>query len=143
MAQAEITETLAVDKDKLLATIVKYEDYPRFVEGCTSVKVERPSPNEARVTYLVNMMKEITYTLDQKADPAKGVIEWSLVSSDFMKVNNGRWELRSVGPGKTEAKYRIEIEFKFPVPSMILNRLIKGSLPSMVRSFEKQAKANG
>ena len=42
-------------------------------------------------------------------------------------------------PG-TDLRYVIEIEFKIPVPGLILNRLIKSSLPSMVRSFESQAR---
>ena len=140
MAQAEIVETLAVDQSKLFAAITSYEDYPDFVEGCTSVEVERPEENLARVNYHVNLLKEITYTLDLKADPKAGIIEWNLVQSDFMKKNTGRWELKSAGAGKTQVKYSIDIELKFPVPGLIINRLIKGSLPAMVRSFEKQAK---
>jgi ribosome-associated toxin RatA of RatAB toxin-antitoxin module len=140
VAKAEIQETLGVDRDKLFQTIVRYEDYPKFVDGCTSVEVDRKSESAARVRYKVSMMKDVNYTLDLRADQKAGVVEWSLVESDVMKVNNGRWDLKALGPGKTEARYAVEIEFKIPVPSLILNRLIKGSLPAMVRSFETQAK---
>jgi ribosome-associated toxin RatA of RatAB toxin-antitoxin module len=57
MAQAEFHEVLSVDKDKLFSVITKYEDYPKFVDGCTAVKVDRKSPNQALVTYNVSMMK--------------------------------------------------------------------------------------
>jgi ribosome-associated toxin RatA of RatAB toxin-antitoxin module len=139
MAQAEIQETLAVDKYKLFGTIVRYEEYPKFVDGCTAVEVERKSKSQARVTYHVNLLKEISYTLDLTENAEQGTVEWTLVSSDFMKKNSGRWELKALGAGKTEAKYTVEIEFKIPVPGLILNRLVKGSLPSMIRGFEKQA----
>jgi ribosome-associated toxin RatA of RatAB toxin-antitoxin module len=142
MAQAEIKETLAVDISKLFGTIVKYEDYPEFVAGCSSVKIESNTGGKARVTYLVNLMKEISYTLDLTADEKKGVVEWSLVKSDFMSKNSGRWELKAAGPGKTEAKYSVEIDLKFPVPGMIMNRLVKGSLPAMLKNFEKRAQGN-
>jgi len=48
-------------------------------------------------------------------------------------------ELKSLGPGKTEAYYSLEIEFKIMVPNMILNKIVKSSLPGMVKNFEKQA----
>ena len=42
MAQAEINETLNVDRDQLYEVITRYEDYPRFVTGCREVRVESP-----------------------------------------------------------------------------------------------------
>lgn len=139
MANAEIKETLKVDYDKLFDTITRYEDYPKFVDGCMKVSVERKGPGKARATYHVSMMKDVVYTLDHIEDREKGRIEWNLVDSDMFKSNSGFWQLKKAGDGKTEAQYGIELEFKIPVPSLILNRLVKGSLPSMIKNFEKQA----
>lgn len=141
MAKAEIQETLAVSRDRLYSVITQYEDYPKFVEGCKEVNVKRNGSGETRVTYHVSMIKDISYTLDHREDGKKNRLEWNLVESDFMKSNTGFWELKDLGNGKTEIRYGVEIEFKFPVPSLILNRLIKGSLPAMVKSFEKRALA--
>lgn len=143
MATAEIHEVLPVSKDKLWDTIVRYEDYPKFVDGCTAVKVERKSAGHARVTFNISMMKDVTYTLDHKEDKEKGTVEWTLVESDSFKKNSGRWELRDAGAGKTDTQYKLEVEFKIPVPGFILNGLVKKSLPVMIRSFEKQAKRSG
>jgi ribosome-associated toxin RatA of RatAB toxin-antitoxin module len=140
MAQAEIKEVLKVDKDKLFDVITRYEDYPKFVDGCNSVQVERKGPGHARVTYQISMMKDFSYILDLREDREKGRVEWTLVESDMFKVNNGLWELKEAGSGKTEAFYKLEVEFKIPVPGLILNRLVKGNLPSMLKSFETQAK---
>jgi ribosome-associated toxin RatA of RatAB toxin-antitoxin module len=140
MAQAEIHEVVAVSKDKLWDTIIRYEDYPQFVDGCTGVKVERNSAGQARATYQVSMMKNLYYTLDHKEDKDRGVVEWTLMDSDLLKKNTGRWELKDAGPGKTDVKYSLEIEFKVPVPGFVLNGLVKKSLPGMLKSFEKQAK---
>ena len=141
MAQAEITETLGVDRDKFFQAVVKYEDYPQFVDGCSRVSVDRSDPSRPKVTYFVSMMKDISYTLEHTEDAATGRVTWSLVSSDFFKKNIGHWEIDSAGPGKVKVKYVIDIEFKFPVPGLILNKLVKGSLPSMLRNFEKKAKS--
>ena len=35
MAQAEIHEVLTVDRDKFFDAVTKYEEYPKFVDGCT------------------------------------------------------------------------------------------------------------
>lgn len=145
MASAEIKEVLPVDFDVLFDVIVKYEAYPQFIDGCTQVQVERTpgtpgQPGRAKASYKVNMIKEVNYTLDHVEDREKGTIEWSLVDSDFFKSNRGSWKLKRLGPGKTEAHYALEADFKIPVPGMILNRLIKGSLPQMLKNFEKQCK---
>ncbi|OFZ21741.1 MAG: hypothetical protein A2X94_15755 [Bdellovibrionales bacterium GWB1_55_8] len=141
MAQAEFHETLDIDLDKLYAAITRYEDYPQFVDGVKSTRVERKGAGHARVIYRVAMMKEVNYVLDHREDPVKGIIEWTMVESDSFKKNNGRWELKTVAPGKTDVRYWLELEFNFPVPGLILNKLVKGSLPSMVKSFVKRAKA--
>jgi ribosome-associated toxin RatA of RatAB toxin-antitoxin module len=139
VAAAEIKEVLAVDYDKLFETIVKYENYPQFVAGCSDCHVDSRAPGKTQATFLVNLMKEVSYTLDLSEDKEKGIVFWSLVKSDFMSKNNGRWELKKLGPGKTEAKYSLELDLKFPVPGLIMNRLVKGSLPAMLKNFEKQA----
>ncbi len=139
MAKADIRETLGVPYDKLYQAITRYEDYPQFVNGCTQVSVERKGPGKARVTYHVSMIKDVIYTLDHEEDPENGVITWKLVDSNAMKINNGRWELKRAGD-ETDAYYSLEIEFNFPVPGLILNRLVKSSLPTMLRNFEDRAR---
>ncbi|MEO5969993.1 MAG: SRPBCC family protein [Bdellovibrionia bacterium] len=140
MAQAEYHEVLSVGKDKLLSAITQYEDYPQFIDGCKSVKVERQPSGVVRVSYHVNLMsQDVMYTLDHRENKAVGTVEWSLVDSNFFKKNNGKWEVKPAGSGKTDVLYSLEVEFKVPVPGFILNRLVKGSLPGMVKSFEKQA----
>ena len=130
MAQAEFHEVMDVDQKALFQVISDYAKYPDFVDGCKESKVERTSPTTAQVSYLISMMKEVRYTIDLKEDPAKGIIEWTMIQSDSFKKNNGRWELKAAGAGKTDVRYSLEIEFNFPVPGLILNKLVKGSLPS-------------
>jgi ribosome-associated toxin RatA of RatAB toxin-antitoxin module len=140
MAQAEYREVLPVAKDKLIATIANYENYPQFIDGCKSVEVERKSDGVVRVLYHVNIMsQDVTYTLDHKENRDNGTIEWNLVESNFFKKNNGKWEVKNAGSGKADVLYSLDVEFKVPVPGFILNRLVKGSLPGMVKSFGKQA----
>ncbi len=140
MAQTEYREVLAVDPEKLFAVIIQYDDYPQFVEGCTYAHSEPQANGVVRVKYRVQLMsQDVTYTLDHQANPEAGQIGWTLVESNFFKKNTGCWALKSLGQGKSEVIYSLDIEFKVPVPGFILKRLIQGSLPGMVKSFEKQA----
>ena len=141
MAQAEHKQIVAVDSDRFYKAIVQYEEYPKFVEGCNGVEVERKGPGEARTHYKMNIMRDVSYTLDHKEFPDQKKMEWSLVRSDALKKNIGRWELTPLADGKTEVKYAVEIEFNIPVPGFILNQLVKSSIPSMIKSFEKRAKS--
>lgn len=141
MAKAELTKVLPLEQNDIFDTIVAYEEYPKFVTGCKKVEVQRKAPGQSRVTYHVSMMKDLTYTLDHQEDREKGIITWKLVESDTLTANQGVWTLTSRGPKQTEVRYEIDIEFNIPVPGFILSKLVKGSLPSMIESFEKQTKS--
>ncbi len=141
MAQAEFRETLSVEPKKLLEVITGYDSYPEFVDGCRSATMTRsPQSDLIRVSYQVSVMsQDVTYTLDHRHDLKSGRVDWVLVESNFFKKNTGRWEVRPTAQGKSDVLYTLEVDFKVPVPGFILNRLVKGSLPGMVRSFEKRA----
>lgn len=141
MAQAEIKETLKVPKDKLFQAITQYEEYPKFVQGCKAVKVERPSAGKAKVTYDISMMKDISYTLEHTEDLAAGKITWQLVQSSALKKNTGHWEIRETSPGQCEVKYAIDIDFNFFAPGFVVKQLVQSSLPAMLRSFEQRARS--
>jgi ribosome-associated toxin RatA of RatAB toxin-antitoxin module len=139
MAKAKITETLKVDFDTLFDTITDYESYPEFLEGCQSVELLSTKGSKKKVKYQVKMMKDVEYTLEHKEDRKKGTICWDLIEGNIMKKNSGLWTLQADGDDQTTVTYEIEIDFTIPVPSLIMSKLVKGSLPGMIRSFEKQA----
>lgn len=139
MAAADYETTLDVGGDALFDTIIKYEAYPDFVSDVKRVSVERKGPSAARVVFTLSVMKEFTYTLDLKEDREKGEVSWELVESDLFSKNSGGWELTKISDEKTAIRYHLDVEFKVKVPGFILKRLVKGNLPSMVKSFADQA----
>lgn len=141
MAEASLERTLNVPFEKLFKVITDYESYPQFVDGVTGVKVLERASGKAKVQYSVSIMKDFTYVLSLEEDASAGRVHWTLVESDFFKVNIGGWTLKDVGGGKTTARYDLNVEFRAPVPGFILKRLVSGSLPSMMDAFEKRAKA--
>lgn len=141
MAQATLTKTLDVSKEKLFAAITRYEEYPQFVTGCKKVEVERKAPGQARAKYFTNILgKDLWYTLEHSEDEAAGKVNWKLLESDLLKVDNGTWTLKDLGSGKTEVTYAIEIEFKIWIPGPVLKTLTATSLPMVIAEMEKRAK---
>ena len=141
MARAERTEVFDVPVDKFYKAIIDYKNYPTFVDGMKSVEIQKESADGAVVKFNLNLIKEITYTIDLKHTADKEV-SWSLVSGDGMKVNNGKWSLKDVG-GKTEVTYNLEIELKGFIPglSMIEKTLVATNLPLTMKSFAKRAQS--
>ena len=141
MAEASKTVTMSVSAEDLLKVVRDYENYPEFVEGCHKAKILKKSADKTRVEYKVEVLsKEVHYTLDHY-DEGKNGIRWELIDSNLMKSNEGSWNIKDLGKGKIEVTYALSLDFKIPVPGFILGGLVKSSLPSMLNSFEKRAKA--
>lgn len=102
MAKAERTEVFDVDCKKLYTAITDYKSYPSFVDGMKSVEVLSQSATGASVKFNLNLIKEVTYTLELKHNENKEV-SWTLKSGDLMKVNNGGWKLKDLGNGKQKS----------------------------------------
>jgi ribosome-associated toxin RatA of RatAB toxin-antitoxin module len=142
MAQAEETRTYDVDAQKFYTVITQYEKYPEFVDGMKKVTLERaPGAREFVGHYELSMMgKDMSYSLLLQENPDQGELSWSLKSSEFFKVNNGKWKIESLGAGQCRATYSLEVEFTFSVPGFVLKPMIKGTLPSMMNGFAERAK---
>lgn len=139
MADATRTEIFDVDINKFYNTIIDYAKYPEFVDGVSKIEVLEQNETQARVKYYLNIIKEFTYIvkLTQKKPNA---VSWTLESGDLFKKNNGGWELKDLGNGKTEVTYSLDVDFKMFAPAMILNKLASSQLPSMMKSFAERAK---
>jgi len=140
MAQAVHETIYDVDAELLLSAVMDYEKYPEFVDGMKKVTVDR-SGNDVIVHYDLSMMgKDMNYSLHLIEETEKGHLSWSLLKSEFFKVNNGDWLIQSLGPGMCKARYLSEVEFTFPVPGFVLKPMVKGAVPKMMDSFYQRAK---
>jgi ribosome-associated toxin RatA of RatAB toxin-antitoxin module len=140
MAQAETDKTYDVSADKYYQAVSEYQNYPEFVEGMKSVKVQR-NGNDVVGDYELSMMsKDMSYQLKIKEDPAAKVVSWTLAKSDFFKVNNGKWTIESTGANSCKVHYSLEVDFNFSVPGFLLKGVVKSTLPTMMNSFYERAK---
>ena len=139
MAAVERTEIFDAQIESIFEVITNYQEYPDFVEGVNEVEVHESSAEGAKVTYKLNVVKSISYTLKLHHERPHRV-SWELVEGDLFKSNNGSWTLKDLGDGRTEVTYALDINFKGLVPKMITNKLTKSSLPAMMQSYHERAK---
>ena len=143
MAAAERKEILNIPLKAMYQAVTDYAAYSEFVTGMKKSRVVGPHNGGKKAEFEVEMIKRISYSLilSDKIDESAGTAEisWTLDSSDFMKKNDGRWNLRSLGPNQTEVIYTLEVEFNFPAPGFILKGLVSNSLPVAIREFSDRA----
>lgn len=119
-------------------TILDFESYPRFLNEMKKVKIGWIEDKQMEVTFTIQLIKEITYTLSFDLDPPRG-IHWRLKSGEMMKKNIGSWDLALLDDDRTEAKYSIDIDFSLWVPKAITQTLVEKSLPKTLKAFKKRA----
>lgn len=139
MAKVSRTEIFDAPIDNIYAVIIDYASYPDFVDGVSAIDIHESSDDGAKVTYSLNMIKKIQYTINlTHVKPTK--VSWEFVSGDLFKHNNGSWELKDLGDGTTEVTYSLDIDIKGFVPKSIVSKLTDSSLPVMMKSVCDRAK---
>jgi ribosome-associated toxin RatA of RatAB toxin-antitoxin module len=145
MAAAERTDIVDVPLNKLYQAICDYDNYPKFVTGASNVKLLSREGNASRVQFDVEMMKRVEYVLKikEEIDPEgrSARVSWTLDSSKFFKISNGLWELKALGPEKTQVLYKLELEFEIPVPGFVLKKLVASALPKTIQEFSDRARS--
>jgi len=117
--------------------ITDFESYPKFLSDVTNTVIDKKSKNQFVVTYTLDLIKKISYTLKLTGNPHKS-LKWDFIKGDVMKSNSGKWVIEEVKPNLTKCTYSIEINLGLFVPGAIARRLVGTSLPSMLRSFKKR-----
>ena len=144
MAAAERKEVIDVPLKTFFDVVCDFSSYPEFVTGMKKAKLLGEEGGRKKVEFELELMKRVQYvvslaqTMDGNAGTAK--VDWHLVSSEAMKVNNGTWLLKALGPQKTEVTYKLEVEVNFPVPGFIMRGLVGNSLPTAIKEFVDRAK---
>jgi ribosome-associated toxin RatA of RatAB toxin-antitoxin module len=138
----QVTEAIEIKATpkKCYEVITDYENYPEFIDNVKSVTVSKKKGETCEITYELDLIKSIRYTLKMIGKPPHR-LEWQFVSGDIMKKNEGHWELSEIKKGVTHATYDIDIELGLFVPGIITKKLVGKNLPEMLKSFKTRIEA--
>jgi ribosome-associated toxin RatA of RatAB toxin-antitoxin module len=141
MPQASRSIVINVTPQQLMSVIADYEKYPQFLPEVKKISVANRTENSAEVTYEIEVIKRISYTLRIASEATTS--KWSLIRGDLFKKNEGSWVLRPEGEGKTHATYNLEVEIGGFIPGlkMITDKLTASQLPTLLENFKKRAEA--
>jgi coenzyme Q-binding protein COQ10 len=138
MASVERTEIFDAPIDKVYGVIVDYAKYPEFVAGVDEIEILENNDEGAKVKYSLNLIKKFSYIIKMTHEkPSK--VSWVLESGDIFKTNTGSWELKDLGD-KTEVTYKVELDFKVMAPKMIVNKVVSGNFPAMMKAYHNRCK---
>ncbi len=106
--------------------------YPEFLSDVVDVSVEPgESASEIVALYVVRAPRRLEYALRMQADPPSR-ITWTLVTSDLQSQNRGSWVFSESAEGAL-LTLEIQMEFRVPVPDVIMKKLVEFNLPVMMR----------
>jgi coenzyme Q-binding protein COQ10 len=137
MPGAEKSIVIKASPAQCFKVISDYERYPEFLEDMRAARVIRRDGTFALVTFTLELVMRIEYTLRLFEEEPKG-LRWSLDEGKLMKVNNGHWRLKDLGNGSTEATYSIELELKGLIPKSVTTKLAGTTLPKTLESFKRR-----
>ena len=140
MGGADRTETMDSSAEKIYKVLTDYESYPDFMDGVKKVSELSRDGSTAVVEYNLNIIKKFSYTIDI-TEVENSSVSWTFKSGDLFNKNIGSWTLKDNGDGTTDVTYKLDVDFKVKMPGMISKRLTSSSLPSMMKSVAKRAKA--
>lgn len=113
----------------------RYPDYQREMKAVT-VHREAPDKSSAEVTFRAEVMKEVEYTLRFTGNRPRG-FHWTQTKG-FFKKNDGGWDFKDLGDGRTEATYSLDFAIGGLVPKAVINKLIEANFPNMLRTFKER-----
>ncbi len=138
MAKIEEEHIFEGSLDQVFKGLKQFDLYSKYLPGVTSIEI-LPAVQKGsvcQVRYELNLIKKFFYILDMyEESPTK--MWWTLTDSNLMKFNDGSWKLRETEPGKTRAKYALDVKFKGLIPGAITDQVAKANLPMMFTGFQR------
>lgn len=123
--------------DTAYAVICDFAKYPKFLKDMTSAKVLKSTKTSAEVSFTLNLIKKIEYTLTLTLK-SPTMVSWKLKSSDSLRKDSGSWKLKMRDADTTDATYTLDVDFGMLLPGFISKMLIAQSLPSTLAAFKKR-----
>lgn len=139
MPEAQREAIFDVSAEKYFAAVTDFENYPNLLPEVSSIEVLSSSDQSQLITYHIQLIKDISYTLKMTLEhPTR--VHWKLDSGDLFKVNEGSWTIESTGKNQCKVFYSLNVGLKVFAPKTITKKLVASNLPRMMDRFFEHAK---
>lgn len=135
------SQSILIDADPktVFDVVADFESYPQYLPETKEVVVEEKKGTTVVVSFTINVIKTVRYTLKFKLQSPKK-LSWSLVKGDLFKANDGSWTLEAVNGGqRTKATYAVDVDMGLFVPGAITKMLVGSNLPKMLARVKERA----
>lgn len=130
----------------LYDVVTDYEAYPRFFTDFTQVRVLERQGDVWQVEFKAKMVKEISYVLEIRHDPAALTTRWTFVRGVLVSDSRGGWSF-TAAPEGTRIDYEAAIEVNAPLPGFVKNKIqdmvLNRSIATMFDQLEREARRRG
>lgn len=116
--------------------VADFQNYPSFFPACHSVQIARHEDGFATVTFEMDILMRVKYTIRVIEEPPSN-IHWTMENSNVLTLNKGSWEFTAVEEG-TMLTYDLEIDFKGRLPDNVDSALTAKVLPESLDLFKKE-----
>ena len=137
MSNAQQSIDINVPVDKFYGLITDFENYSSFLNDVKAARVLTREDEVWNVEFTIHLIRRLNYVLRLEGTPNKA-LNWSFVSGQMFKTNNGGWILEDRGD-TTHATYTVDVELTRFVPKAISSRITQISLPTMLNQWKKHA----
>jgi len=140
MSQAHESIEINCSAEHFYHVLTDFEKQAEFVSDLQDAKILKKDGETYRVKCKIRIMKEIEYEVEETGVPNKS-LKWKLIKGQFMKKNEGSWEIEELGPDRIRANYTIELKLSALVPSSLTTQLARMGLPKMLKEFKDHAES--
>jgi ribosome-associated toxin RatA of RatAB toxin-antitoxin module len=145
MASASHAEQISASCAECFAAIADFESYPDWQTAVESVEVHsRDAEGRGQeVEFVIDLkLRRVRYTLIYSyTEPTE--VRWRYARGDVKDVTGSYAFRETATPGVIEACYVLEVDFGFPVPAPIRNRLQREVMRRSVRELKARVEAEG
>ncbi|TQS44579.1 SRPBCC family protein [Cryptosporangium phraense] len=136
--------TIPASPPTIAAVIADFASYPEWVDAVKSAEVvseyEDGYAHQAHFVLDAGVVKD-DYTLEYAYAEDLTRIEWTLVRSTMMKLQNGSYDLVDNGDGTTTVTYTLEIELNVPMLGMFKRKAEKRIMDTALKDLKKRVES--
>ncbi|MDQ0380060.1 SRPBCC family protein [Amycolatopsis thermophila] len=137
------TQSIEVDAppEKVMAVIADFASYPEWAKQVRETEVlatdDDGRPKQVKLTLDAGPIKDV-YTLEYDWAADGRSVSWHLVRGQMQKAQDGRYELETVGEGRTRVTYTLSVELVLPMIGLLRRKAEKMVMDTALKELKRR-----